>query len=378
MKEKIIRFFKKETVLCVAMILTVISMFFIPPDEKYLNYIDFRTLSILFCLMIVVAGLQKSGVFQHIAELLLDKVNRAWQLALILVLLCFFSSMLITNDVSLLTFVPLTLVVLGMAGPEIKNQLIIPVIVLQTIAANLGSMLLPTGNPHNLYLYSHSGISMGNFIWMMLPYSLLSLGLILLWIAVLSRRCKQPVKVYFQKETSSSASKLHLSVYGILLVLALLTVAKVIPYLITLIITIAVLLIMDRSIFKRVDYYLLLTFVGFFIFIGNMERIPELSRVVSQVINGHEILVGVATSQIISNVPATLLLSRFTDNVLALAVGVNIGGLGTLIASMASLISYRMILRKEHQLKGAYFRYFTAANVFFLLILVGFSFIYKI
>lgn len=136
MKEKIIRFFKKETVLCVAMILTVISMFFIPPDEKYLNYIDFRTLSILFCLMIVVAGLQKSGVFQHIAELLLDKVNRAWQLALILVLLCFFSSMLITNDVSLLTFVPLTLVVLGMAGPEIKNQLIIPVIVLQTIAAN--------------------------------------------------------------------------------------------------------------------------------------------------------------------------------------------------------------------------------------------------
>lgn len=213
---------------------------------------------------------------------------------------------------------------------------------------------------------------------MMLPYSLLSLGLILLWIAVLSRRCKQPVKVYFQKETSSSASKLHLSVYGILLVLALLTVSKVIPYLITLIITIAVLLIMDRSIFKRVDYYLLLTFVGFFIFIGNMERIPELSRVVSQVINGHEILVGVATSQIISNVPATLLLSRFTDNVLALAVGVNIGGLGTLIASMASLISYRMILRKEHQLKGAYFRYFTAANVFFLLILVGFSFIYKI
>ncbi len=156
MKEKIIRFLKRETVLCAAFALAAVSMLFVHPDGEYIGYVDFRTLAILFCLMGVMAGLQKSGVFQAVAQALLGRVSKAWQLVLILVLLCFFSSMLVTNDVALITFVPFTFVVLGMIGPQAKQQLVVPVVVLQTIAANLGSMLTPIGNPQNLYLYRHT------------------------------------------------------------------------------------------------------------------------------------------------------------------------------------------------------------------------------
>lgn len=171
MKEKLLHFFKQETVLCAAFVLAAVSMLFVPPDKEYLGYIDFRTLAILFCLMGVMAGLQKSGVFQYVAQALLCRVSKAWQLVLILVLLCFFSSMLVTNDVALITFVPFTLIVLNMIGPETKRQLVIPVVVLQTIAANLGSMLTPIGNPQNLYLYGKSGLSLGAFLRLIALYA---------------------------------------------------------------------------------------------------------------------------------------------------------------------------------------------------------------
>lgn len=164
MKEKIIRFIKGETVLCAAILLAVISVFLVPPDAAYIGYVDVRTLAILFCLMRVMAGLQKTGVFRWIAQALLTKVKKAWQLVLVLVLLCFFSSMLVTNDVALITFVPFTFAVLGMAGTAARDRLIVPAVVLQTIAANLGSMLTPIGNPQNLYLYGRVGISLGSFI----------------------------------------------------------------------------------------------------------------------------------------------------------------------------------------------------------------------
>jgi len=373
MKEKITRFFKQETVLCAAFALAAVSVFFVRPDKGYLGYVDFRTLAILFCLMSVMAGLQKSGVFQYIAQALLSRVHKAWQLVLILVLLCFFSSMLVTNDVALITFVPFTLIVLGMIGPEAKGQLMIPVVVLQTIAANLGSMLTPIGNPQNLYLYSKTGLSLGEFVLLMLPYAAVALAVILTWSLIQSRAYHGPVQVSFAERAKISGSNIHLAVYAVLFVLALLTVARVIPYGVTLGVTIAALLVMDRTIFGRVDYSLLLTFVGFFIFIGNIGRIPAFSQMLQQIVSGHEILAGVAASQVISNVPAALLLSGFTENLSALIIGVNLGGLGTLIASMASLISYKLIAREESQVKGAYFRYFTVANVCFLVILLIFA-----
>lgn len=373
MREKIIRFFKQETVLCAAFALAIVSMFFVRPDKEYLGYVDFRTLALLFCLMSVMAGLQKSGVFQCVAQALLGKVRKAWQLVLILVLLCFFSSMLVTNDVALITFVPFTLIVLGMIGPEAKGQLAVPVVVLQTIAANLGSMLTPIGNPQNLYLYGKAGLSFGRFVLLMLPYASVALAVILVWGLVQSRAYHGPVQVSFSEEARISGSSVHLAVYAALFVLALLTVARVVPYGVTLRVTIVALLVMDRSIFGRVDYSLLLTFVGFFIFIGNIGRLPAFSQMLQQVVSGHEVLAGVAASQVISNVPAALLLSGFTEDLSALIIGVNLGGLGTLIASMASLISYKLIAREESQVKGAYFRYFTVANVCFLAILLVFT-----
>lgn len=375
MKEKIIRFFKQETVLCAAFALAAVSIFFVHPDKEYLGYVDFRTLAILFCLMSVMAGLQKSGLFQYVAQALLSRVRKAWQLVLILVLLCFFSSMLVTNDVALITFVPFTLIVLGMIGPEAKGQLMIPVVVLQTIAANLGSMLTPIGNPQNLYLYGKAGLSLGEFVLLMLPYAAVALVVILAWSLIQSRAYHGPVQVSFTEDAEISGSKVQLAAYAVLFAFALLTVARVVPYCVTLGVTIAALLVMDRSIFGRVDYSLLLTFVGFFIFIGNIGRIPAFSQMLQQIVSGHEILAGVAASQVISNVPAALLLSGFTENLSALIIGVNLGGLGTLIASMASLISYKLIAREESQVKGAYFRYFTVANVCFLVVLLVFALI---
>lgn len=375
MREKFIRFFKQETVLCAALVLAMVSMFLVPPDSEYISYIDFRTLAILFCLMGVMSGLRKTGIFQWVAQALLGRVKKAWQLTLILILLCFFSSMLVTNDVALITFVPFTFIVLDMAGPEAKNRLIIPVVVLQTVAANLGSMLTPIGNPQNLYLYGRAGIPFGSFVLLMLPYTLAAFLIIVIWGFTQSKTYRAPVEVSFTEKTEFPAASFSLAAYGTLFVLNLLTVARILPYGLSLSVTIVGLLLIDKMIFLRIDYSLLLTFIGFFIFIGNMGRLPAFSHLLQQIVRGNEVIVGVAASQIISNVPAAILLSGFTDNLTALMIGVNLGGLGTLIASMASLISYKFFVLEDAKIKNAYFRYFTLTNICFLAILLLFAFV---
>lgn len=373
MKKKIIHFVKQETVLCAALALATVSMFFVRPDGEYLSYIDFRTLAILFCLMGVMSGLQKTGLFQWVAQALLERVKKARQLVWILVLLCFFSSMAVTNDVALITFVPFTFIVLDLVGTEARRRLLVPVVVLQTIAANLGSMLTPIGNPQNLYLYGKAGISLGSFLLLMLPYTLVSFLLVMLWSTVQTRKYDAPIAVSFTENVRLSDKKLQLAAYLLLFVADLLTVARVIPYGLALLATVIGILVIDRSIFGRVDYSLLLTFVGFFVFIGNMGRIPAFHDFLQRIVSGNELLVGAAASQVISNVPAALLLSGFTENLAPLVIGVNIGGLGTLIASMASLISYKFVAREDSTATGAYFRYFTAVNICFLVILLLFA-----
>ena len=187
--EKVTGFIKKEAVLCIAILLALLSAWVVPPDRGYAAYIDFRTLAILFCLMSVMAGLQNIGIFRWIARGLLDRVKSPRGLILVLMLLCFFSSMLITNDVALLTFVPFTFTVLGLLGGEQRRRLVLPLVAMQTIAANLGSMLTPIGNPQNLYLYGKAGMPMGDFLLLMLPYALVSLALLLVWGVMLGRRC---------------------------------------------------------------------------------------------------------------------------------------------------------------------------------------------
>ena len=350
---KAITFAKKETVLIVAMLLAVISAFFITPDKAYASYIDFRTLGLLFSLMTVTEGCKGLGIFERSAKFIISKVNTAFQLSIVLVGLCFFSSMFITNDVSLLTFVPLTLTALSTLG-EAGNKLLIPIVVMQTIAANLGSMLMPIGNPQ-------------------LPFTIVAGAMLFLWtLAVCKKSGKLSVKTDITAEnfdTYSTKDKTKLSGYVLLFVLCLLTVARLIPWQITTLCALAFSAIADRNVLKTVDYSLLLTFCGFFIFIGNMGRVDFFRSVLSSIINGHELFIAVAASQIISNVPCAILLSGFTNKLNALIIGTNIGSLGTLIASMASLISYKQICRSHPHIKGRYFAYFTAANIAFLAVM---------
>jgi len=372
-KRKLVEFIKKETVLTVAILLAVLSAVMIPPDGNYVGYIDFRTLSILFCLMTVMAGLQKLGVFRRIGKILLQHTQSTTQLVEVLVLMCFFFSMIITNDVALITFVPFTFTVLRLSGEDSVKKLAVPVIILQTIAANLGSMLTPIGNPQNLYLYGKAQMSAGAFVVLMLPYSLVSLLLLVVCGVVVAKRSGMVVRgadVSLPEEEKEEQKKYLLPGYLLLFVLCLLTVAHVISYPVTLGMVALAVLLLDRGTLGKVDYSLLLTFVGFFIFIGNMGRMPAFCDFLQKFIGGREVMTAVTASQVISNVPAALLLSGFTGNLTALIIGTNLGGLGTLIASMASLISYKQVVRQIPEEKGKYFGWFTIVNIIFLVILV--------
>ena len=375
-KEKVIEFIKKEVVLVVATVLAIGSAFVIPPSKAYWEYIDWHVLELLFCLMTVMAGLQRCGLFDWLGEALLKKTSKVWQLCMVLILLCFFLSMIITNDVALITFVPFAIVTLEKCRQE---RLLIPVVVLQTVAANLGSMLTPIGNPQNLYLYNLSGMDLGEFIFCMLPSTTVSLGLIL--ISILFVKGKEESvsmnKIVYDQTLKQRGvvDKKQTIVYLILFALSLLVVAKVVAVEFVLLIVLFVVLCLDKSVLKKVDYCLLLTFISFFIFTGNLGNIPVIRDTLQELVNGREILVGIVASQGISNVPAALLLSGFTSDYRALLMGVNIGGLGTLIASMASLISYKILANRYDDKKGEYFKWFTIVNVIFLAVLFAFNLI---
>lgn len=359
---------KKEAVLSVAVILAVVSSFLVHPDKEYLGYIDFRTLAILFCLMAVMAGLQQIGLFGYVAEKLLKLVKHVRGIIFILIMLCFFSSMLITNDVALITFVPFTFIVLKMILGERAEKLIVPVVVMQTIAANLGSMLTPIGNPQNLYLYGKTSMNFGSFIGFMLPYTVIAFILLTAWCLLFPYKGEKQAALQLVKETSLVTYKKQLTVYGVLFVLCLLTVAHILSYKVTLLAVLVVVFLLDKNVLGKVDYALLLTFVGFFIFIGNMGRIPAFHVFIQEIITGNEVITSVIASQFMSNVPAALLLSGFTNQYELLIIGTNLGGLGTIIASMASLISFKYIGKEYRNLRGKYLIYFTVANVLFLFV----------
>lgn len=374
MMKKILIFFKKETVLCVALMLALFSMFLVPPDVKYLGYIDFRTLAILFCLLCVMAGLQKIGVFNRIAQKLLERVKSGSGLVLTLVFLCFFSSMLITNDVALITFVPFTFIVFRMLGRKLEDQILLPVVVLQTIGANLGSMLTPIGNPQNLYLYGKAGLSIGEFIMLMLPYTFLSLVLLAVFCVLQGRVCHGFPKLeemsWQEFSLMGKKTAFQFVFYLVLFFLCLLTVGHILPWQAIFFVILSSILVIDRHILTKVDYSLLFTFVGLFIFIGNLGRVPAFRTFLQSIITGREIFTAIIVSQVISNVPSALLLSEFTENMEGLIIGTNMGGLGTLIASMASLISYKNVAKEAGEHKGKYIALFTVGNIVFLAALV--------
>lgn len=351
-------FIRREPVLVIAALAAVISCFFVPPDAAYWKYIDFRTLALLYCLMTVIAGLRGAGLFAHLAHTLCRRAGSVRAMGGVLVLMSFVSSMLITNDVALLTFVPFAVVVLGMAG---RPKELIYIVVLQTAAANLGSMLTPVGNPQNLYLYSYYGLGFGAFLSVTFPVWALSLGLILAACVLLP---KQRLEAFLGEEPGVDKQRLWL--YAALFAVCLLVVLRVIGWPVMLAAVLAALLVFDRRILLQADFMLLLTFLAFFVFAGNLARLEAVDALLRRLIAGHELASGILASQVISNVPAALLLSGFTDNARALILGVNIGGLGTPIASLASLISMKLYSHSEHAHTGRYLMVFTVVNVVLL------------
>ncbi len=358
--KKILTFLKHDAVLTASLLLAIISAFFVPPSARYVSYIDWRVLALLLSLMLSVAGLRSGGVFSFLTEKLLAHVKSTRTLSLLLVLLCFFSSMLITNDVALITFVPFGLLLLREIG---KQKLYIPITVLMTIAANLGSMLTPLGNPQNLYLYALSGMDIGSFLLLMAKPTGLSFLLLILACFFIKAEKIAPM----QSETAFSVR--DTAFFSLLFLLSLLSVFHVLHYGISLIITVIAVFFYRRRLLTEADYALLLTFIFFFIFVGNIKEIPAVSTFFASLVGGRETNVGILLSQIISNVPAAILLSGFTENYEALLLGVNLGGLGTLIASMASLISFKQYACTENAEKGKYLLVFTLINIVFLSVL---------
>ena len=354
-------FIKREPVLLIAALAAVLSCLIVPPDAEYLSYFDLRTLALLYCLMVVVSGLRQAGLFSNLAHTLCRRAASVRAMCLVLVLLCFFSAMLITNDVALLTFVPFAVVVLGMAD---RKKDLIHVVVLQTVAANLGSMLTPVGNPQNLYLYSFYDLRFTEFLSITFPFSALSLVLISAACFLLSNE-----PLHLQMGEAPGIRTRLLWSYLLLFAVCLLAVVRVLTWPVMLALVILALAVIDRKALLRADFMLLLTFAAFFVFAGNLARVESVDRLLRSILAGREYLTALLASQVISNVPAALLLADFTDQARSLLLGVNVGGLGTPIASLASLISMKLYSHSDHARPGRFLLEFTLVNVLLLVLL---------
>ncbi len=327
--EKTYNFFKNETVFAVSLILAIISCFFVKPNINYFNYINWDTIILLLVIMFIVEILKNFAVFEVLVRKLLSKTGNTRGLVLTLVLICFISSIFITNDVSLIIFVPFAILALKKVR---RTDLAIVTVCLQTIAANVGCMFLPTGAPHNIVMYTVSKIPFDSFMLILLPYMIVSVAFLLAVIFIIPND-----EITLPNLGEVKFNRKHF---------------------------------LKRVLFG-VDYYLLLTFIALFILIGNMENITFFSQLFRQLITGNEVIFGIMVSQIISNVPAAMLLSGFSSNYEAIIIGINLGGFGTLIASMANLISFKLLIREYNEFKITYLVRFTVLNVVLLGILLG-------
>ena len=325
---KLIDFIKDEIVFSISVILAIISCFFVRPNPNYLNYINWDTIILLFVIMLIVEVLKNLSIFEIVVRKLLTKVGNARGLVFVLVFTCFFSSIFITNDVSLIIFVPFAILALKKVD---RIDLIIFTVSLQTIAANIGCMVLPIGAPHNIVMYTVSKIPFESFFLLLLPYVIVSV----IFLVALSLFVS-PDKIELPQMREIKVNRQDFF----------------------------------RKVFLGVDYYLLLTFIALFVLIGNLVNIPFFTQIFEKWIIGNEVIWGIIASQAISNVPAAMLLSGFSTNYEAIIVGINIGGLGTLIASMANLISYKILVREYKEFKIRYLVIFTALNVILLIILI--------
>ena len=358
-------FAKKNAVMLIAFAAALITSLFVPVDKEYIGYFDFKTLSCLFCVLAVVCALRDINFFFVIARKIVHFFKTARMSILALVYITFIGSMLIANDMALLTFLPLGFLVLSSTG---KQKYMAFTFIMQNIAANLGGMLTPFGNPQNLYLYTKFNIPNGEFMGIMAPPFILSVVLITLCCIIFVKN--EPLMISNEKiELNGKRTALYLALFA----LAIAIVFRGIPYWIGLIIIPAVLFFADRHALESVDYPLLFTFVFFFIFAGNMARMDAVRNFFSALLSKNTLLFSALSCQCISNVPSAILLSQFTGNYAELLIGVNVGGVGTLIASLASLITFREYVKHDPKSTRRYIAEFSAFNFGFLIILIAFE-----
>ncbi len=357
-------YLKKNIVLCIAFMAAALTTAAVPVDKAYLGYFDWRTLTCLFCVLAVVCALKNISFFYLLASAIVRRFRNARLSVLVLVYITFIGSMLIANDMALLTFLPLGYFVLHTTG---KEKYMAFTFIMQNIAANLGGMLTPFGNPQNLYLYSKFAIPNAEFMAIMAPPFILAIAIITLCCLVFVKPeplCMQQQRLAFKPKRTAA--------YLALFALSIAIVFRGIPYIIGLAVIPVALSFLDKKALKDVDYGLLLTFVFFFIFSGNMARIDAVRNMFSFLLDKNTLLVSIASCQVISNVPSAILLSQFTGNYADLLLGVNIGGTGTLIASLASLITFREYASHNPGKTGRYVALFSAFNFLFLGVLTGF------
>ena len=356
-KSSFVEFLKKECVLVIAVTLALLSSIISMPK---MSYIDFKVLILLFNLMIVVAAFKELKVLDSIAIGLLKKCNTYTSISLALVFITFISSMIVTNDVALITFVPLSVVIARKA-----NINVLKIVIFQTLAANLGSSFTPMGNPQNLFIYSFYNLSPMDFFKITLPIVILAI-LFLIFLVLKDKK----MNLSLDLETVKIDNKRDVYLFSGLFLIILLSVFHIIDYKLTFLITIVMVLLLNKKLFAKVDYSLLITFVGFFIFVGNISTMDVVKNFMEGILGSPEstFLSSVLSSQVISNVPATMLLSGFTNHFKELLLGVNIGGMGTLIASLASVISYKIYTSEFGN--DNYMKSFTIYNVLGLIIFV--------
>ena len=358
-----ISFIKKNTVLVIAAVLAAASCFIVKPDAQYIGYFDFKTLTCLFCTLAVICALKNIRFFTITAKKIVKCAGNTRTLALALVYITFIGSMFLANDMALLTFLPLGYISLSSTG---KEKYMAPIFILQNIAANLGGMLTPFGNPQNLYIYTKFNIPTGEFMTIMVVPFVVSM---ILFTGCCFFIPKESMEICNADGETFDRKKAVF--YLVLFALTILTVFRIVPYYVCLPIIFIAVFVSDRSALKKVDYPLLLTFVCFFLLAGNVSRIDAVSQFFSSMLEKNTLLTSIGSCQVISNVPSAILLSEFTTNYRELLMGVNIGGVGTLISSLASLITFSEYTKHQKGKTLSYVGLFSAFNFGFLIVLTA-------
>ncbi|MCR4580669.1 MAG: hypothetical protein K5681_10025 [Treponema sp.] len=367
---KIIYLFKKELMLSLSLLAAILSLFITPPSTKLFHDIDWKTLATLFMLLSVLEGFKKENLFSPLLQKTI-KLKSMKALTCFFVYSVFFSSMFVTNDVSLIIFVPLTIILFRAGG---KEKYILPVLTFENIAAIRGSLLTPFGSPQNLFLYSQSGISTPHFLLLMLPLWIFSMLLLYAFILFLYRRDEKEVITIEKQEVCKEWEKerrgkriLYISLF-ILVIASIVSRTRYWPF-----VTLAVallLIIFDRRILLQTDYVLLLTFFSFFVFSSSICTNPRVSDFLRKSVAGHEYVWSILLSQVISNVPASIVLWPFTDNLRALLYGLDSAGLCSIIGSLASVINLRIYVREYPGQGFRFIKTFTWISLVFFAIVV--------